>query len=144
MANSSAEVKFDAGPRQEFWQLQQHDSATTLDLSGSMEVSKGDSTGADLKMLNQETLREFGLAVKKAGSGFASRETSPERGSTASYRITSRPGTAQSYSAAEIKKHYAGQLRMFSDPHASTLPASAQSIRCVCSWASILCLELHT
>lgn len=93
--------------------LQQHDSATTLDLpsSHSMEGSKTE-LGLDVNSLDQQTLREFGMAAKRAGSitsGFASRDTSPERGSIASYRATSRPGTAQSYSAAEVKKLYAGK-----------------------------------
>ena len=91
--------------------LQQHDSATTLDLPSIMEAEQSESAGSNVKMLNQQTLREFGMAAKRAGSvtsGLASRETSPERGSIASYRATSRPGTAQTYSAAEVKRLYAG------------------------------------
>ena len=91
------------------WSLQQHDSATTLDFSGNMEGSKSEIASHDVTTLDQHTLREFGLAAKRAGSGYASRETSPERSSIASYRATSRPGTAQTYSAAEVKKHYAGE-----------------------------------
>lgn len=82
-----------------------------------METGKSDSLGLDVKMLNQQTLREFGIAAKRAGSvtsGFASRETSPERTSIASYRVGSRPGTAQTYSAAEVKKQYAGESSMCS------------------------------
>lgn len=79
-----------------------------------MDTGKSDSFGPDVRMLNQQTLREFGMAAKRAGSvtsGLASRETSPERGgSIASYRASSRPGTAQTYSAAEIKKQYAGKF----------------------------------
>ena len=94
--------------------LQQHDSATTLDLPGSnsMEETKPDFGGVDINSLDQQTLRDFGMAAKRASSitsGFASRDTSPGRGSIASYRATSRPGTAHTYSAAEVKKMYAGK-----------------------------------
>lgn len=92
--------------------LQQHDSATTLDLPLSMEGTKSEIAGPDVKRLDQQTLRDFGVAAKRAGSttsGFASRETSPERGSIASYRMSSRPGTAQTYSTAELKRLYAGE-----------------------------------
>lgn len=114
MASSSNNARSNARvqERRTNWSLQQHDSATTLDLPGNMDIGKTDSIGADVKMLNQQTLREFGMAAKRAGSvtsGFASRETSPERGSIASYRAGSRPGTVQTYSAAEVKKHYAGK-----------------------------------
>ena len=91
--------------------LQQHDSATTLDLN-SMEGTKSEIAGLDVNRLDQQTLRDFGMAAKRAGSiasGFASRDTSPERGSIASYRAASRPGTAHTYSAAEVKKLYAGE-----------------------------------
>lgn len=92
--------------------LQQHDSATTLDLPHSMEGTKFEIAGLDVKRLDQQTLRDFGMAAKRAGSGtsgLASRDTSPERGSIASYRVASRPGTARTYSAAEVKKLYAGE-----------------------------------
>ena len=92
--------------------LQQHDSATTLDLPYNMEGTKFEFAGLDVKRLDQQTLRDFGMAAKRAGSGnsgLASRETSPERASIASYRVGSRPGTAQTYSAAEVKKLYAGE-----------------------------------
>lgn len=97
--------------------LQQHDSATTLDLPdiSSMEGTKSEFAGLYVNSLDQQTLRDFGMAAKRAGSitsGLASRDTSPERGSIASYRATSRPGTAQSYSAAEVKKLYAGEQGM--------------------------------
>ena len=120
MASISDEVDSQPAPahRGSVWHLQQHDSATTLDFSGNMEVSKGESAGLDIRKLDQQTLREFGLAAKRAGSGFASRETSPERGSIASYRVTSRPGTAHTYSAAEVKKHYAGKRRKLEVCHA--------------------------
>jgi len=115
MASSSNIVKGNGRVPQErhtSWSLHQHDSATTLE--GIMDTAKSDSFGPDVKMLNQQTLREFGMAAKRAGSvtsGLASRETSPERGgSIASYRASSRPGTAQTYSAAEIKKQYAGKF----------------------------------
>lgn len=87
--------------------LQQHDSATTLDLPGH---SKG--VHAKPPMLDQQTLREYGMLAKRAGSitsTLASRETSPERGSIASFRITSRPGTASGYDAANVKKMYLGE-----------------------------------
>lgn len=92
--------------------LEQHDSATTLDLPHRMEGTKFDSAGLDVKRLDQQTLRDFGMAAKRAGSGtsgLASRDTSPERGSIASYRVAGRPGTVQTYSAAEVKKMYAGE-----------------------------------
>lgn len=115
MASSSNIVKGNGRVPQErhtSWSLHQHDSATTLE--GNMDTGKSDSFGPDVRMLNQQTLREFGMAAKRAGSvtsGLASRETSPERGgSIASYRASSRPGTAQTYSAAEIKKQYAGNF----------------------------------
>lgn len=101
--------------------LQQHDSATTLDLpcSISMEGTKSELAGLDVSSLDQQTLRDFGMAAKRAGSitsGFASRDTSPERGSIASYRATSRPGTAHTYSAAEVKKLYAGKQEPSTQP----------------------------
>lgn len=94
--------------------LQQHDSATTLDLPSidSMEGTKPEFAALDVNSLDQQTLRDFGMAAKRAGSitsGFASRDNSPERGSIASYKATSRPGTAHTYSAAEVKKMYAGK-----------------------------------
>lgn len=96
--------------------LQQHDSATTLDLPNinSMEGTKSEFAGLDVNSLDQQTLRDFGLAAKRAGSitsGFASRDNSPERSSIASYKVTGRPGTAQTYSAAEVKKLYAGKQK---------------------------------
>lgn len=120
MANSSSIVTGNARVSQDrhsSYSLQQHDSATTLDLSGNMEFGKPDSLEADVKMLDQQTLRDFGMAAKRAGSvasGFASRDTSPERGSIASYRAGSRPGTAQTYSAAEVRRQYAGKCSKIS------------------------------
>ncbi|KAL0023069.1 hypothetical protein WJX79_008548 [Trebouxia sp. C0005] len=123
MSSSSNIVKGNGRVAQErhtSWSLQQHDSATTLE--GIMDTGKSDSFGPNVGMLNQQTLREFGMAAKRAGSvtsGLASRETSPERGgSIASYRASSRPGTAQTYSAAEIKKQYAAGPRSFASSSA--------------------------
>ena len=94
--------------------LQQHDSATTLDLPINMECSKTESLGSDAKkMVDQQKLREFGIPAKRGGSvtsGLLSGDKSPDRGSITSYRVSSRPGTAQTYNAAEVKKHYAGEL----------------------------------
>ena len=118
------------------WDLQQHDSATTLDLPGSMERGKSELAGLD-----QQTLRDFGIAAKRAGSvtsGFTSRETSPERGSIASYRAPSRPGTAHSYSAADVKKLYAGRqkLHLHETLYSAVLPHRTVLI---CSWAKVIC-----
>lgn len=121
------------------WDLQQHDSATTLDLPGSMDRGKSELAGLD-----QQTLRDFGMAAKRAGSitsGFNSRETSPERGSIASYRAPSRPGTAHSYSAADVKKLYAGRQKLHFQKGlcGAVLPHRAVLI---CSWAKVICTWL--
>ena len=101
--------------------LQQHDSATTLGLPNisSAEGTKSEFAAVGVNSLDQQTLRDFGMAAKRAGSitsGFASRDTSPERGSIASFRATSRPGTAHMYSAAEVKKQYAGKQEPSTQP----------------------------
>ena len=92
--------------------LQQHDSATTLDLPGHKH-SKAPREYAKTAMLDSQTLREYGALAKRAGSyttsAFASRENSPERSSIASFRIGSRPGTASQYSTADVKKLYLGE-----------------------------------
>ena len=108
-----------------------------------METGKIDGLGLDVKLLNQQTLREFGMAAKRAGSvtsGFASRETSPERTSIASYRVGSRPGTAQTYSAADVKKQYAGGSSL-SSCNVARLDTQLNKPCFVCSWSKIFCFK---
>lgn len=88
--------------------LQCSDSAATLDLP----VHKHNKAYAKPAMLDAQTLKDYGALAKRASSitsALASRETSPERSSIASFRIGSRPGTASQYSTADVKKLYSGE-----------------------------------